>query len=266
MQSDSRTTNQPRKRRRKNAEKPGEPRPARSAYNFFFKAQQENAKSEVDGVARTIVEIGAAWRGLDPSEKAYYEGLAASDRQRYALELVQWKQSEEQKADNSADERKESTSPETSTGSGTSAVKGLASLINPSHPPDTINSNFDPISLPRRGDFGSHLTGMAMTAHALGGISSIPAPILNSQLMSTISPSLFGVQGNPWSPSVAYYIPSFPSVGTPSGHPFSHGQRLQPTRETTTVASTQDVRPGSFAWLAQELGEEGVDLFIRLFK
>jgi hypothetical protein len=69
-----------------------------TAYNLFFHDQrqliQEEAMSTTGSKAHfTEVTkiVGSRWRKLDQQGRLHYKKLAAKDKQRYAVELVQWK-------------------------------------------------------------------------------------------------------------------------------------------------------------------------------
>ena len=51
----------------------------------------------VGGGARTLSTIGMRWKNLNEVQKNRYEAMAIEDRKRYALELVRWRQEQEEK-------------------------------------------------------------------------------------------------------------------------------------------------------------------------
>ena len=77
------------------AEKPSRPL---TAYNIFFHDERQRLhQAYLDGTSRklsyqeTSRVVAARWRRLESQEKAYYKQLAAKDKRRFALEMVQWK-------------------------------------------------------------------------------------------------------------------------------------------------------------------------------
>lgn len=256
----------PRKRRRKKVLQPGEPIPARSAYNFFFKAEQERARSQQGGTAHNIAEIGAAWRSLDPATKAHYEHLAANDKQRYAMELIRWKQDQEQKQNASEHDRKPSSSPETSFDSRLAEANSQVSRqpnwgLRPEDGEST--HSHPPINLPKRNDFHvvQHVRPLISTMDQQEATTTATT---GSQTMPIQYQSDFSLHGS--LPFSQYQVPqaSHPLHGIDYTLPDVGQQRLVQHEAAPTLPQANG--PGSFAWLADQLGEEGVDLFISLFK
>ena len=91
------TGKHPQRRRKKGAPRP--PRRPMSSYNIFFRLEREKMKQHTSGggeIGTALTQIIAQkWRELADNDKLYYEGLALKDKKRYALELVKWKQSQE---------------------------------------------------------------------------------------------------------------------------------------------------------------------------
>lgn len=78
------------------------PRRPRSAYNLFFRDEQANLRktraprSRNGEKAESSVRVVASmWNNADASVKAHYMELAKKDKNRYALEVVRWKQEQE---------------------------------------------------------------------------------------------------------------------------------------------------------------------------
>ncbi|CAH2038901.1 unnamed protein product [Thlaspi arvense] len=86
-----------RRRRRKKSEikrrDPAHPKPNRSGYNFFFQEQHARLKPLHPGKDREISRmIGELWNKLNEPEKAVYQGMAATDKERYRTEMVVYKE------------------------------------------------------------------------------------------------------------------------------------------------------------------------------
>lgn len=78
------------------------PRRPRSAYNYFFKARlrevqaaflkNTGSKGAYPDTARVVARM---WSDVPAHERAHCENLAAQDKRRFALELVQWQMEQE---------------------------------------------------------------------------------------------------------------------------------------------------------------------------
>jgi hypothetical protein len=73
-----------------------------TAYNIFFHDQRQIIQEETmrtTGSKAHFTEVtkivGSRWRKLGQEDRLHYKKLAAKDKQRYAVELVQWKISQE---------------------------------------------------------------------------------------------------------------------------------------------------------------------------
>ena len=78
----------------------------RSAYNWFFKAEQEKLRSlcpkrsrrglrDGNGAENRVRIVADKWNRADKATKAYYFKLAVEDKTRYALEFAKWRQNQE---------------------------------------------------------------------------------------------------------------------------------------------------------------------------
>ena len=91
-----------------------EPRRPRSAYNLFFRDEQAKLRqtrqprsrnSGTDDRAESSVRVVARmWNNADASVREHYAELAKQDKNRYALEVVRWKQ-EQERQQNDQDEK-----------------------------------------------------------------------------------------------------------------------------------------------------------------
>ncbi|TXG72582.1 hypothetical protein EZV62_001161 [Acer yangbiense] len=86
-----------RRRRRKKSEikrrDPAHPKPNRSGYNFFFAEQHARLKPLHPGKDREISRmIGELWNKLKESGKAVYQEKALEDKERYRIELEDYKE------------------------------------------------------------------------------------------------------------------------------------------------------------------------------
>ncbi|KAK0608865.1 hypothetical protein LWI29_037177 [Acer saccharum] len=86
-----------RRRRRKKSEikrrDPAHPKPNRSGYNFFFAEQHARLKPLHPGKDREISRmIGELWNTLKESGKAVYQEKALEDKERYRIELEDYKE------------------------------------------------------------------------------------------------------------------------------------------------------------------------------
>ncbi|KAJ9154012.1 hypothetical protein P3X46_027393 [Hevea brasiliensis] len=87
---------QRRRRRKKNEIKrrdPAHPKPNRSGYNFFFAEQHARLKPLYPGKDREISRmIGELWNKLKESEKAVYQEKAIKDKERYRIEMENYRE------------------------------------------------------------------------------------------------------------------------------------------------------------------------------
>ncbi|KAG8636885.1 hypothetical protein MANES_15G053800v8 [Manihot esculenta] len=87
---------QRRRRRKKNEIKrrdPAHPKPNRSGYNFFFAEQHARLKPLYLGKDREISRmIGELWNKLKESEKAVYQEKAIKDKERYRIEMENYRE------------------------------------------------------------------------------------------------------------------------------------------------------------------------------
>ncbi|KDP39367.1 hypothetical protein JCGZ_01124 [Jatropha curcas] len=85
-----------RRRRKKNEIKrrdPAHPKPNRSGYNFFFAEQHARLKPLYPGKDREISRmIGELWNKLKESEKAVYQEKAIKDKERYRIEMEDYRE------------------------------------------------------------------------------------------------------------------------------------------------------------------------------
>ncbi|KAI9196137.1 hypothetical protein LWI28_021312 [Acer negundo] len=86
-----------RRRRRKKSEikrrDPAHPKPNRSGYNFFFAEQHARLKPLHPGKDREISRmIGELWNKLKESGKAVYQEKALQDKERYRIEMEDYKE------------------------------------------------------------------------------------------------------------------------------------------------------------------------------
>ncbi|XVF38006.1 hypothetical protein REPUB_Repub20aG0060500 [Reevesia pubescens] len=84
-------------RRRKKSEMkrrdPAHPKPNRSGYNFFFAEQHAKLKPLHPGKDREISRmIGELWNKLTESEKAVYQEKALNDKERYRVEMEDYRE------------------------------------------------------------------------------------------------------------------------------------------------------------------------------
>ncbi|KAK8506269.1 hypothetical protein V6N13_100320 [Hibiscus sabdariffa] len=86
-----------RRRRRKKSEirrrDPAHPKPNRSGYNFFFAEQHARLKPLHPGKDREISRmIGELWNKLTESEKTVYQDKALKDKERYRIEMQDYRE------------------------------------------------------------------------------------------------------------------------------------------------------------------------------
>ncbi|GMH08033.1 hypothetical protein Nepgr_009873 [Nepenthes gracilis] len=86
-----------RRRRRKKSEMrkrdPTHPKPNRSGYNFFFAEQHARLKPLYPGKDREISRmIGELWTNLICSDKAVYQEKALKDKERYRIEMAEYRE------------------------------------------------------------------------------------------------------------------------------------------------------------------------------
>ncbi|GLT52328.1 hypothetical protein SLA2020_256760 [Shorea laevis] len=86
-----------RRRRRKKSEikrrDPAHPKPNRSGYNFFFAEQHARLKPLHPGKDREISRmIGELWNKLKESERVVYQEKALKDKERYRLEMEDYRE------------------------------------------------------------------------------------------------------------------------------------------------------------------------------
>ncbi|KAL3329291.1 hypothetical protein AABB24_036407 [Solanum stoloniferum] len=85
-----------RKRRKKNEIKkrdPAHPKPNRSGYNFFFAEQHAHLKPLYPGKDREISRmIGELWNNLNVPEKMVYQERALQDKERYRMEMQDYRE------------------------------------------------------------------------------------------------------------------------------------------------------------------------------
>ncbi|KAG5531317.1 hypothetical protein RHGRI_026061 [Rhododendron griersonianum] len=86
-----------RRRRRKKSEikkrDPAHPKPNRSGYNFFFKEQHARLKPLHPGKDRDISRmIGELWTKMQETEKEAYQDKAMKDKERYKIEMADYKE------------------------------------------------------------------------------------------------------------------------------------------------------------------------------
>lgn len=86
-----------RRRRRKKSEirrrDPAHPKPNRSGYNFFFAEQHARLKPLHPGKDREISRmIGELWNKLKEPERSVYQEKARKDKERYRLEMENYKE------------------------------------------------------------------------------------------------------------------------------------------------------------------------------
>jgi hypothetical protein len=87
------------KERKRRPRDPLAPKPARYAWNFFFKDHYNQARSKEVGLDRYDVQkaftdigatLGMQWKKLTPSEREPFLKLAAADKKRYAREMLHY--------------------------------------------------------------------------------------------------------------------------------------------------------------------------------
>ncbi|XP_015942260.1 high mobility group B protein 15 [Arachis duranensis] len=86
-----------RRRRRKKSEikrrDPAHPKPNRSGYNFFFAEQHARLKAHHHGKDREISRIiGELWNKLNESERVVYQEKAMKDKERYRVEMEDYRE------------------------------------------------------------------------------------------------------------------------------------------------------------------------------
>ncbi|KAF8081156.1 hypothetical protein N665_0902s0010 [Sinapis alba] len=86
-----------RRRRRKKSEikrrDPAHPKPNRSGYNFFFSEQHARLKPLNPGKDREISRmIGELWNKLNEQERLVYQGKAMEDKERYRIEMEEYRE------------------------------------------------------------------------------------------------------------------------------------------------------------------------------
>ncbi|XP_022964253.1 high mobility group B protein 15-like isoform X1 [Cucurbita moschata] len=93
----STTPSAQRRRRRKKSEikrrDPAHPKPNRSGYNFFFAEQHARLKPLHPGKDREISRmIGELWNKLNETEKTVYQEKAMKDKERYRIEMENYRE------------------------------------------------------------------------------------------------------------------------------------------------------------------------------
>lgn len=276
-----------RKRRRKRELLPGEPTPPRSAYNFFVKQQQElltlypntavagGGRGGGGGGTRSLSVIGTKWRNLNETQRKHYEGLAAQDKTRYALELVRWRQEEERKVaeedpllhgrpntdahkeQEAEDDQKPKAVVTSQYGSQEEQAAGAQRLrsqgglhgmmvSDPLQPLRIFPQGRNPMLRAAQSPFGS-------PNNQLGTIN-LPVNPRQQQALGTDTFSSW---------NIIHGYATFGSIEQPQAAP---PQGLVLPAPAVDANPQRFHRPGSIAWLAEELGEEGVDMVIRIFR
>lgn len=251
--------------RKRSASDQGKPSRPLSAYNYFFHDERNAIIQDVEQGLRTKPAfadmskfIGNKWKQVSDGQRAHYQEMAARDKRRYALELVQWRQRQHQEhcqQEEGKDPFIESGSDQSETNVGNLTADGSAAESAASQHP--LQSS------------GRNRTG---------------APLVHR------SPAQYFAAGNMPSQQQALHLPlQLPQNPMVSSQ--AHGSRLQqlsgismgcPAFDTglSVDAFTVEPRPihasafrqqdqggfGSLAWVAQELGEDGVEIFVNLFR
>ena len=73
-------------------------RPSRplSAYNYFFRQERQRLLREENDLVKALgfkgfaKYIGQEWKKIGPQERAQYKDMAANDKARYGLEMIAW--------------------------------------------------------------------------------------------------------------------------------------------------------------------------------
>ncbi|MCL7029276.1 hypothetical protein MKW94_028829 [Papaver nudicaule] len=102
------TTTIRRRRRRKKCEMkkrdPDHPKPNRSGYNFFFQEQHARLKPLYPGKDREISRmIGELWNKLGEPEKSVYQEKGLKDKERYRIEMEEYREKLKGQVTNTAD-------------------------------------------------------------------------------------------------------------------------------------------------------------------
>lgn len=272
----------PRRSHAKRKRKPGEPVPPRTAYNYFFKHEQERKRAHSES-GDSASSIGVKWRSLDALSRGYYEGLAVQDKRRYAIELVQWKQRQEsQQASIEAEEVKEAPTVfaiedgrtktmEIDSYTGKPTVGDMYTATDAQgdafvgHQRTTLRDSQTafsssyaqslmmnpPLALPPLGTSGTLL-------QRIDQLSALRASVSRGEQ----------VHLSPMQIHNASSIHPVPAIGIRQEQPASSPNFLL----TSDQRQHQQQQPvplparGSLAWVSQELGPEGVDIFIRMFR
>ncbi|GMH20294.1 hypothetical protein Nepgr_022135 [Nepenthes gracilis] len=95
--TDSQATSSQHQRRRRKSEKrkrdPAHPKPNRSGYNFFFAEHHARLRQLYPGRDREISRmIGELWTTLDDRGKAVYQEKAMKDKERYRIEMEDYRE------------------------------------------------------------------------------------------------------------------------------------------------------------------------------
>ena len=195
----------PKKQSKVEKDKPQRPL---SAYNFFVHEERQRHVEQVrQGLrSRTVFSetskaIAAKWKELNDAEKARYEEMAARDKRRYALEIINWKQQHLTRSESTDDSQSKHSQTDCSSERAISDYQ-------------KSNTSTDTLHLP-----------------------SLPA----------------SVQSHPVQPQNAFGYPS---------NDFSIGRIDEGSRH---ASRGNRIQYGSLAWVAQELGEDGVQSFLTMF-
>lgn len=87
------------------------PKPTRplSAYNLYFQDERKRIQQEIlnaTGKKAHFTEVtklvGRRWRKIGAQDKKYYETLAAKEKRRFALDMLEWQMQQESSPTNSA--------------------------------------------------------------------------------------------------------------------------------------------------------------------
>uniref|UniRef100_A0A0D9XG86 ARID domain-containing protein n=1 Tax=Leersia perrieri TaxID=77586 RepID=A0A0D9XG86_9ORYZ len=80
-----------RRRRGRKQRDPGQPKPSRSGYNFFFKEKHTELKMTHPNMERDYTKmIGEAWNRLDHDDKLVYYRCSGKDKERYKREMREY--------------------------------------------------------------------------------------------------------------------------------------------------------------------------------
>eukprot|EP00977_Amphora_coffeiformis_P007905 scaffold1769_cov185-Amphora_coffeaeformis.AAC.4 len=243
---------------RRRAENKGKPRRPRSAYNYFFHEERNRILEEVaQGVQPNPVLgdlskfIASRWKQVDDRGKSRYQELAAKDKRRYALEVVKWHQWQRQEHQESQHSHSDEDKSDGNEGSpdkdiAETNVSQQPLLHLPSRPfPSALQANGNQFQLP-----GYPLHYQREFLQRDGSELQFEDTVVEMGNSVALSG-----QSNGLSMAQATHL-RLPALG----------QQQRQYQQQQQQQQQYQSNLGSLAWVAQELGEDGVRYFVNLFR